>query len=89
MFPRLARKIRASKCAGYNMSNAVAMVANRSRSVLDAEVYAEGTVNDQTERSDVVPGLTKIGSETVYVGKSGNWRDRLKPRRGGVICLGS
>ena len=71
-FPRLARKIRASKCAGCNMSNTVAKVANRSRSVLDAQVYAEGTVNNHTERSDAVPGLMKIGSETVYVGKCGN-----------------
>jgi hypothetical protein len=66
-FPRLARKIRASKCAGYNMSNTLAKVANRSRSVLDAEIYAEGTVNNWTERSDVVPGFMKRGSETVYV----------------------
>jgi len=49
------------------MSNTVAKVANRSRSVLDAEIYAEGTVTNRTERSDVASGLMKRGSETVYV----------------------
>jgi hypothetical protein len=67
VYPRLARKIRAPKCAGCEIFGNVAKVANRSGSVLDAEVYCEGTVNNRTERSDVASGFMKRGLETVCV----------------------
>jgi len=72
VYPRLARKIRAPKCAGCEIFGNVAKVANRSGSVLDAEVYCEGTVNNRTERSDVASGFMKRGSEAVCAGKSGS-----------------